>query len=142
MGSIPDQPYRRFTPPPWYEAAWNMTWNICTSTLRAEPKQQYENIKWFSVHGDGFNYQLDQRGDVLAGMAAGNAVYIAETYTDIPYLIIHEILHAQGIKQNNDGTHHPIFDECYECIRSVTVSTQHGKRVPCIGNSDILTKIE
>jgi len=141
-GKVPSESFHRYTPPSWYETAWGLTWVYCTSTVRNKPAHQYKNIVWYAVEGEQFNFLFNRDTTDLLGMSWQNKIFVAQPYTNDAELVIHEIIHAQGIHISRDGSHLPIFDECFKCIKSVTANIQHGSPVRCTGNSDTLTKTE
>lgn len=137
--TVPDQPYRNYTPPEWYEAIWDLTWNLCTSKFKDEPARGYHDIKWYIVDATYFNKRLN-KNEAMAAMTYTpmigrfSRVYVAQPYIkDIP-TIAHEMMHVQGVSVGAFNEHPPFFEECGQCIKSAIANFQRGLPVPCTGS--------
>lgn len=137
--SIPDQPYRSYTPPEWYQSIWDLTWNLCTSKFRESPAHQYTDIKWYIVYSTYFNKHPNGK----IGMAAMTyipffgktpKVYVAQPYIKDISTIAHEMMHVQGIHVGAFNDHPLIFEECGQCIKLAIVNFQRGQPALCIGD--------
>jgi hypothetical protein len=140
---LPDKSFKTFTPPVWYEAVWDLTWQHCTSKFKPISSYSYRDIKWYIVDAPHFN--IKQSGDstlAATGMTIGNKIFLSKDYTSDIELISHEMIHAQGIHITPYAPHSSLFTECPACIKSVIVNTALGKHVHCSGNYDTLTNLK